>query len=53
MVKLPKGAIGYQKDFDLEELEGKHIDGETGLVFETDKDYIAYKHPKKEKEKEE
>ena len=48
MVKLPKGAIGYRKDFSPEELEGKHIDGETGLVFETDEDYIAFKHPKKE-----
>ena len=28
-----------------EELAGKHIDGATGLVFETEEDYLAFKHP--------
>lgn len=40
--KLPKGAIGYKDDFSDEELAGKHIDAVSGLVFETDEDYLNH-----------
>lgn len=45
MSKLPKGAIGYQKDLSEDELVGKHVDGLTGLVFETEEDYLNHKSP--------
>lgn len=43
--KLPEGAIGYQADFTPEELSGKHIDGVTGLVFETEEAYLNHVSP--------
>jgi len=45
MSELPQGAIGNKDDMTEEELAGKHIDGATGLVFETEEDYLAFKHP--------
>ena len=50
---LPAGCIGHVDDFKLENgeldyegaLAGKHIDGESGLVFESEEARIAWKHP--------
>lgn len=46
---LPPGAIGHRDDFKLEDgspdyeaLAGKHIDGQTGLVFESEEAYTAF-----------
>lgn len=43
--KLPKGAIGHKDEMTAEELVGKHIDGASGLVFETDEDYLNHVSP--------
>lgn len=43
--KLPKGAKGYAKDFSPEELAGKHVDGPTGLVFDTEEAYLNHVSP--------
>jgi hypothetical protein len=43
--KLPEGAIGHRNSMDEDALAGKHIDGETGFVFETEDAYLAFKHP--------
>lgn len=45
MTELPNKAIGYKQDFSVEELVGKHIDGVTGLVFETEEDYLNHVSP--------
>jgi len=47
--QLPKGSIGHVEDMKESELKNKHIDGETGFVFKTDDDYIAYKKSQKKK----
>ncbi len=39
------GAIGFKDDFDRVELIGKHIDGVTGLVFETEEAYLNHISP--------
>lgn len=38
-------AIGYKEDFTSVELVGKHIDGITGLVFETEEAYLNHVSP--------
>lgn len=40
------GAIGYADEFDADDLAGKHIDGTTGLVFETEEAYLNHVSPK-------
>ena len=42
---MPDGAIGYRDEFTPEELDGKHIDGVTGLVFDTEEDYLNHTSP--------
>ena len=39
------GAIGYSDELAETELAGKHIDGLTGLVFETEEAYLKHKSP--------
>ena len=39
------GAIGFKDDFTSVELVGKHIDGVTGLVFETEEAYCNHISP--------
>lgn len=39
------GAIGFKADFTAIELVGKHIDGVTGLVFETEEAYLNHVSP--------
>lgn len=43
--KLPKGAIGYAEEMSEEKLAGKHIDGVTGLVFDTEEAYLNHTSP--------
>lgn len=45
--KNPKdyGALGYKDDFTSVELVGKHIDGVTGLVFDTEEAYLNHVSP--------
>jgi hypothetical protein len=38
-------AIGYKEDFTHLELVGKHVDGVTGLVFETEEAYLNHVSP--------
>jgi len=42
---LPLGCIGYADDLTDDEISGKHIDGATGLVYETDDDYLKARSP--------
>lgn len=42
---MPNGAIGYRDEFTVDELEGKHVDGVTGLVFDTEEDYLNHVSP--------
>lgn len=42
---MPDGAIGYRDEFTIDELSGKHIDGVTGLVFDTEEEYLAHTSP--------
>lgn len=39
------GAIGFKDDFTAVELMGKHIDGVTGLVFDTEEAYCSHVSP--------
>lgn len=40
--ELPENAIGFKDDFSPEELSGKHVDGVTGAVFETEEEYLNH-----------
>lgn len=44
-VELPENAIGFAKDMTPEELAGKHVDGLTGAVFETEEAYLNHVSP--------
>jgi hypothetical protein len=39
------GALGYRDELTDDELKGKHIDGLTGLVFETEEQYLDHLSP--------
>lgn len=39
------GAIGYKDEMAVEDLAGKHIDGLTGLVFDTEEAYCNHTSP--------
>lgn len=45
MKDKPQKAIAHKDELQEEQLAGKHIDGATGFVFETEEDYLAFKHP--------
>lgn len=41
----PAGAIGYVDEMSQEQLAGKHVDGSTGLVFDTEEAYLSHVSP--------
>jgi len=43
--QLPEGAIGFKDQLTPEQLVGKHIDGLTGAVFETEEAYLNHVSP--------
>lgn len=43
--KLPKGCLGYADELTDAEKVNKHVDGASGLVFETEADYLAHTSP--------
>lgn len=57
--KLPAGCIGHKSEFlldnglpDYEALAGKFIDGDSGLVFNSNKELNAFLFPPEEKKEE-
>lgn len=46
----PEKAIGHVSEMSEPELVGKHIDNESGWVFDTVGDYEAFLHPAPEPE---
>lgn len=41
----PEGCLGHVNDLTQEETAGMHIDGVSGLVFESEQAYLNFKHP--------